>query len=818
MVWNYIVIALRNLMKYRVFSFINIFGLAISMSVCLLIVLMLHDLKQYDRFHDKKDRIYRIISRDEPIPIPTATTPAPLAEYLSDNYSLAEKTVSLQMGVGGDIDYENNKTTVRGYFTDRSFFDVFSFGLEKGDPNTALQAPNSIVISKEKAELIFGKEDPLGKVIEFNERGLLYLEVSGFERPPKNWGPMKITGVIDMERYKSHLKFDVLVSSASYSTLDKENKIYWMEKHPNQWNNINNTFSYVLLEKGKDIDDLNRALQETTLTQYKGNEGKKNFSMEAQSVLDISPGRLMNNPSRFTLPLEGFYFLSFLAILIMLSACLNYTNLSVARALTRVKEVGIRKVNGAGRKGLIFQFIGEAVITSLFALSIAVLMVYLIKPAFMSLWINKFLGFDLSMNVTVAIMFVLFAVLIGAISGAAPALYLSKFHPIAVFRKAGKTSTGKMGLRKALTISQFVISLFFISSSVLIYVQLNHYLGINYGFATENIVNIELQGNDYRKVINEFSKISGVERVSACEHIPATGIHNGLNLRKVDSKDDYIPYSRIGVDENFIDNLDIKLLAGNNFSIEEHRYGKRFIIINESMLEELGHSSPLEAIGTRLEAEFDWPDVEVIGVVKNFRHQLPMEAEGINPLLLVHQPENFSYVNVKIASDNLMTSVGALESKWKEIDPSHEFRYRFLDDQMAATHQIFVDLVSIVGYVAFLAITLACMGLLGIATYNVERRTREIGIRKVFGAGEWMLASLLSRSFVWVLVISVVIAAPITFFVNNAWLQLMPNRVSFGWQSVAIGAVVMLVLGLITIGSQTLRASKANPVDSLKSE
>ncbi|MDH5397169.1 MAG: ABC transporter permease [Cyclobacteriaceae bacterium] len=817
MLWNFIKVALRNLVKYRFFSFINVFGLAISMSVCLLLVLMLHDLKQYDRFHEKRDSIYRIISNDAN-PIPVGTTPVPLAGDLTDNYTIAAKTVKLQIGVGGDIAYKNNKVTVRGFFTEPSFFEVFSFALTQGNPATALQKPNSIVLSKKKAELLFGNTDPLGKVVEFYDRGLLYLEISGFDKTPVSWGQFVVTGIIDTENYKSHLKFDALVSSPTFTSLMKERKVYWGEENWQSWDNYNTCFTYVLLDDDKTEKDLSIALSDIVNRHYEDREEKKEYTLSSQSILDITPGKFINNPTQFTLPLEGFYFLSFLAALIMLSACLNYTNLSVARALTRVKEVGVRKVTGASRSNLIVQFMGESIITALFALFIGILVVFMLKPAFLGLWVNKFLNFTLAPDYSIFGLFLLFALLIGIISGIFPALYLSKHQPIKIFSKLVSTKTGKFGLIKALTVSQFVISLFFIASSILVYKQLNHYLNFKYGFTTENIINIELQGNDPAQMINEFSSIAGVERISACEHIPATGINNALGLRHPGSEEEYVNYARISVDSGFINNLGLKLLTGNNFSPDYNISGRQHIIINESMVNELGFSTPEDALDYTLEAMGDWPDVQVIGVVENFRHKLPMAEEKIGPLLLINLERDFSYLNVKVASTDLMGVVENISNKWTQIDPDHPFKYDFFDDQMAATHQVFTDLVAIVGFVAFLSITIACLGLLGIATYTVERRTKEIGIRKIFGAGELTITTLLSKGFVMLLVISVLIAAPLTYFINNTWLEFMANRVAFNWQSVIISAGILLLLGLITIATQTLHASRANPVDSLRNE
>ncbi|MBC7920600.1 MAG: ABC transporter permease [Ferruginibacter sp.] len=806
MFYNYLKVGIRNLLRYKVFSFINVFGLAVAMSVCLLLILMLADQKSYDQFHAKKDRIYRILWDKENSKAPSAATPFPLAGTLKNDYPIVEETTQLTRGVGGDVIYNQRSQEMRGYFADASFFKVFSYPLEKGNERSTLVLPNSMVITSAYAHRLFGDENPIGKTVQFVDRG------GGLDSPPVNWGLYTITGVIANKNHKSHLKFDFLISSSSRKALYEENKT---DDLTNRWES-NQCYTYALLDPDKNGSDLTVSLND--LVRRKRDEFKdvKGFKLMAQPLTKITPGRLVSNEPSYSLPIVAYYFLSLLALVIMISACLNYTNLSIARALTRAKEIGVRKVTGAQRKDLIFQFLSESIITALLALAMAILLLIFMKPAFKALWINQYLNFDLQENIPVYFLFAGFALLIGTVAGAYPALHLSTFQPIKVLKNTDSLRPGKLGMRKVLSVSQFVISLLFITTSILIHNQFRHFVEFDYGFNAKNIVNVALQGNDYRKISNELAAVPGISTISACDYIPATGTQNGIELKVPGSEEEYKKLTLLLTSENFVDNLRIKFLAGRQLTATSDS-SNRFILVNGAAAKEFGYQYPSQMIGQIVESKWGKETLEVIGVVEDFVFRHPMGGtDKIGPLVLRNQPGSFGYLNVQIASGNLMGTVAKLENKWKSIDPVHPFKYEFFDQQLAATHQGLFDVVSILGFIAFLAITIACLGLLGMATYATERRKKEVGIRKILGAEAWRIALLLSREFFSVLVISVLIGAPLSYLLNNFWLQNFPNRVEFGLGTVLSGAVILLVLGILTIGSQTIRASKRKPVDALK--
>ncbi len=813
MLHNYLKVSIRNVLKYKTFSFINVFGLAVALSVCMLIILMLADQKGYDQFHVKKDRIYRILAEPKDAKAPYATTPVPLANTLKNDYPAIEASTHLIQGVGGEAIYQQRMAEMRGFFADTSFFDVFSYPLAKGNSQTALQAPNTMVITQALATSLFQEEDPLGKTVEWIDRRLPLLG-GGPGDISVPWGLYTVTGVIDNKNHKSHLTFDVLISSASLPVLYAEGK---MTDLSNDWPNHFQCYTYALLYPESNIQDLTASLHDIAQRQYAGLEDREDFQFSAQPLMDITPGPILGNAPNHGLPLVAYYVLASLALIIMLSACLNYTNLSIARALTRAKEIGVRKVTGALRKDLVYQFLSESMMTALLALGLAIVLLFFLKNAFMDLWINRHLRFELQENMIVYSIFVGFALIIGLFAGFYPALFLSKYRPVKVLKNIGNIQPGKLGLRRVISTSQFIISLCFIVTSLLIYRQFKHFLAFDYGFSTEHIINVPLQGNDYQLVTNELQSVAGVSTVSASEYIPATGTNNGTSLRKAGSEEEYTYFISLPADENFVENLEVDIVAGKDLP-PAGTASERFIVVNEAAVKAFGYASPAEMVGLVLDSKWDSTDLEVIGVVEDFRIDLPMNRDETRPMMLRNQPDLFRYVNIKIASGDLSGTVARLAEKWKNIDPVHPFQYEFYDQQLAATHQGILDIVTIISFIAFLAITIACLGLLGMAIYTTERRTKEVGIRKVLGAKTFSIALLLSQSFLKMLLISIGIAAPLSYFLNNFWLQYLPNRVDFGIGTIVAGTLLLLVLGGITIGSQTIRAAQRNPVDSLRDE
>lgn len=820
MIRNYLKIAIRNILRHKVFSFINIFGLALSMSVCLLIILMLSDLNKYDQFHTHKNRIYRIISKNLKSGGPYyATTTMPLKEVLLNEYDGIEMAVGLKSFVGGDFRYGETITSIAGHYVDEDFFKVFSFELEQGNPETALKEPFSLVLTSESAQKLFKNENPIGKIVSFNDRGLNTLGISIFDEG-KELGDFIVTGVMKNEEHISHINFDFLISMSTLYSLDREGKV---SLDPDDWRSFFSYYLYILLEEGRSPKDIGPILSSISERQYEEFENIE-MSFVMQSLTDITPGKMLNNMLSFRMPIEGVYFLMILAFLVIFSAGFNYTNLSIARALTRAREVGVRKVSGAYRTQIFTQFVCESVVIALSGLILAIVILQIIKPGFTGLWLNKYLNMELNQNVTVFLLFIVFSLIIGILAGILPAIYLSSFKPVTVLTSsfAIKENKGsgffrKPGLGKTLIIAQFVISLLFIISTVLIYSQLNFIIRKEYGFSKDHLINVHLQGTDYQVFSNELSKHPEVIRVSASEYLPATGYNNGTSLISMREEPDTVYGGSMAVDRNFLDNLAINIVAGRNFPENISTEKEQYVLVNETAVKELGYDRPEDIIGEFFIERDSGEPLEVIGVTKDFFYEI-LFLDPIRPFYFRYIPKNYRYANIKIHGNDVQGTLSFVEDTWKKVDKIHTFEYRIFDQQLAETHGLIKDVVAIVGYISILAISIACLGLLGMAIFNTETRIKEIGIRKAMGADSRSIVLLLSKGFLILLGIAVIIGSPIAYLINNIWLQEFAFRVNFGIGIFGISISILLVLGLITIGSQTFRAANSNPATILRTE
>lgn len=813
MLRNYFNIALRNILKHKVFSFINIFGLAVSMSVCLLIILVIADQKSYDQFHTNKDRIYRVLTIGKGNnDFKTARSALPLGEKLKKEYAGIEETVSLARGFGGDVFYNEKIASGGGYFASGGLLKIFDFELVKGNPATALQNPFSLVISEEIAAQLFGNEDPLGKSVKFNDKGITPNGLPESGNRETEYGEFSITGVFKKPAGKTHLPFKVLASLSTLPILGNEKKISFVD---NDWNNVWTNFTYILLEKGKGEDDLQISLNQIVAKQYKAGDPNQ-FDFRAEALADITPSEPIGNMTHLSVPKVVLIILSVLGLIVMLSACLNYTNLSMARSLTRAKEVGIRKVAGATRKQVFMQFVTESVVVSLLALVLAIGLLSFLKLVFSGLWLNRFLNITFDENISIILIFMAFSITVGVLAGVLPSFYISAFSPIQVLKNfAGMKLFKRLTLRKVLLVIQFCISLTFVISTTLLYFQVEHLLNADYGFDKNNVINIKLyKPENHQKFAQAIISNKDILGVSACAFMPSTGASMGTQVYKTGIQKDSLQISFIDIDANCIEVWGLKLIAGKNFPKSSGTNSEQYIVINEKMTKDFKLGSPVEAVGQKL--LIDGNNVEILGVVKDFRYQ--DVTREIGSLVLRNRTEQFGYINVRVSGKSAMATVAYLENQWKKVNPSTKFEYEFLDQQLLFLYSMFSDVAKVIGFLAFLAVLVSCLGLLGMATYTAETRIKEVGVRKVLGASVPQIAILLSKSFIYLLLVAVVIATPIAYFLNNLWLEFFAYRVSFGIGILALGVSMMLFISFLTIFSQTWRAARSNPVDSLRSE
>ncbi|NOT75321.1 MAG: FtsX-like permease family protein [Cyclobacteriaceae bacterium] len=808
MLRNYIKTAFRSLNRHKFFSFINIFGLAIAMSICLGIIMLVADQMTYDIHNTKRDRIYRITS----IPVGAdglsssgneySTSPMPLRQELIDNYTGIEKIVQIKRGFGnGWIEFDQNvNVPLSGFFVDPEMLDIFEYELEYGDANTALTEPYTVVLTKRASKKLFKEENPIGKTIKVGDIGTY-----------------TVTGILRETDRKSHIVFEGLASMASWrSQVAMKGK---KKRDGEDWHNHWDTWNYLLLEKGKTADDIKPHLAKIYKTKIATvtNPDIQKTSFSLQSLREITPGKLLNNPIGPFLPWIFIYFFAGLAGVVMLTSCFNFTNLSIARSLTRAREIGVRKVSGAARWQIFTQFLSESVITALLALALSFVFLMAIKPLMLNLTFARVLKWDLESNIYVYGVFVVFAVVIGILAGLFPAVVLSGFQPVKVLKNLGSMKLfSKMGLRKALLVSQFTLSLIFILTVIVIYNQLNLFVRADHGFDMKNNVVVRLNNTSSQNLKTELAKHSNITNVATSSHVPAASTTYGSGFKKSLDEKEWTDLEYYSVDEDYLKNLSLTMIAGRNFSAEAGISNKNFILINEQSVRAFHFASPADAIGQTVIHDHDSSKLEIIGVVKDYNHQMMMQK--ISPMALMYNPDQFQILQVKYSGD-YSAATKSIEESWAKVNPSLKLDYKnFEEEILSFYHTIFGDLVNIVMMIAFLAIMISCLGLLGMATYTTETRMKEISIRKILGSSDASLIVLLSKGFVKILLVAILIAVPSAYFLNNLWLEQVAYHTSFDFVVVITGVMMLVVFGAVTIGSQTIRATKVNPVENLKSE
>jgi putative ABC transport system permease protein len=796
MIRNYFLLAIRNLLKHRNFSIINIFGLSISMAVCMLIILVVQDQLSYDRFHKNIDRIFRVQTKDNLSKISLnkfATTTWPLAKELKENYPFVNDVVSLNTSFGGEGIYNEKRFQVSGLFATPSFFNVFDFSLTNNEASDPLGEPFSIVLAEDVAKKIFDTEDPIGKIINF-----------------ENYGSLKVTGVVKKTNLKSHIQFEALVSAATLLALEKENKIRLITDN---WDEFISSFVYVMVNSNATQKDLDSALVKIAGTRYYDKE-RVNASFYSTPVSKIVPGPLLANENGMFLPRPFVIFFAGLAIIIMLSAAFNYTSLSLARSLMRAKEYGVRKSFGAARSQLIFQILAEAVILAVISLLFALLILQLLVPAFSGMKFMTLLRIQPHQNLTSFLSYFLFAVTTGLFAGIIPAIYVSSVNPVKVLKAASNFRLLKrITFRKILLVSQYTFSIIFIISIILLYRQMSFMLKSELGFDKEVVYNVRLNGQQYSKVKDQFSQIPEVEMVSAASHVPGIGNYWSTGL-KTKTEDESYDGAYFSVDPNYLSTMGIKLIAGEDFP-KDPAVNTNLVVINRMAAEHFKFNSPVEAVGQNI-LIYDSLPVRIIGVVENYKYVALFMP--LKPLILRMNPDQYGIAVLRVNTQDRAATLTKFKEAWKSIDPYHDLDGSFLEYQIKDFYALFGDVLYTVGFATILAIIVASLGLFGMATYSIQTRLKEVGIRKVFGSQSKSVALLVGRTFISMLLIAAAISTPLAYLLNSAWLKFLAFHVSFGAGTILTGILIVFITGIVTVLSQTLKAANTNPVDIIKYE
>ena len=786
MIKNYIKISLRNLWKHKLFSFINIFGLALSLSVCMLVMIQLKDDLSYDLFHPFPERTYRVLSdineNKNNRQFELASTPLPLKNEIAQHTDEVEDVVQLYPAIKEKATYEGKKLYINGAFTDSSFFKIFGFQLSAGSEKKALAVPNGIILSETTAKKFFGDKNPIGKVLNFETLGLF-----------------QVTGVLKTPPGKSHIDFDAYASSLDIPQLEKANILPGREHN---WNTMNDSYTYVLLKKNTSESSLNKLLRQIAQKpELNSRDGKINFT--TQSLSSITPGTdgIYNEIGKGTVWAKVLT-IAGVALIILLAACFNYTNLTIARALTRAKEVGIRKVVGATRFQVFTQYIIESVLIALLAFILSCIGLMQFDPG---------LQFDpLLFGIAVG-----FTLITGIAAGAFPAWILSSFKPVRVLKSISTQKLfGNLSLQKGLLIFQFSLSLLIIIFLSAYYQQFTYVEALDPGFISKNIITIPVSGNE-EVFANEVSRINGVENISRTSE--DFGMRGSGSIQVFKDK----PANQQGVqcEYYFADAASIplhglKIISGSNLPDNEPGNQEKFILINEKAAKVLGYTNVASAPGQTVWLN-DSTQVAIRGVLKDFYDK--GAARYINPLIVRSKPGAFNYMNILVSASAKNNIVKQVSTVWKKINPHTPFEYQWLDKKIA-NREDQSDTYAIMGYLAFITISIATLGLLGLVIYTVETRQKEISIRKIIGANVKQLMFLLSKSFLKLLVISGLIAMPIGYFLSYMFLQNFANRVPFGILSLLLCFVFLLSIGMVTILSNTYKAANENPVKNLRME
>lgn len=808
MIKNYFLVAFRNLTRNKFFSALNIFGLAVSMTICMAIIMLVADQLTYDRHNPHHDRIYRVNSyRVDNNGVSTgsiknATSPMPLGEELAEKYTGVEKVVRIKRGFGNnwlELENQNVNIPLKGFFADAGALNFFGHKLAFGDASTALESPYSVVLTKKAAEKLFQQENALGLTIKVGDIGTY-----------------TVTGVLEDTDNKSHIVFEALASMSTITSLQAEGKF---GNDLSNWMDFWGSWTYVLLESGKTDADIRPALDKIYEDHIApvSNPDVYKAKFDLQSITAITPGPLVNNPVGPSLPWAFVYFLSALAAIIMLTSCFNFTNLSIARSLKRAKEIGVRKVTGAHRWQIFVQFLVESVVISFCALILALVLLVIVKPLMLQLTFARLFMWDLEANYVVYGIFTVFAILVGIIAGFFPAVVLSGFQPIKVLKNFHPVKMfSSMALRKSLLVSQFTVSLIFILTVIVMYNQLELFLHSDYGFNMKDNLMIKLNSTSPEKLKAELVKYPNISYVTASSHIPAAGETHSSGYKKELTEKDWMNLNTFSVDEDYLKNMDVNLIAGKFFTSDNGESNRNFVVINEQAVKDLQYASPHDAIGQDLISQNDSSTKVIIGVVKNYNHsQLFTE---IAPLLLMYDVEQFRLLQVRYTGKR-EEAVASVERAWHQVNPELKVDHKDVEAEIKFFYNtVFGDVVHILGVIASLAIIISCLGLLGMATYNIETRMKEISLRKVLGSSDKQLMFLLSKGFVKLLIISAVIGIPLAWYLNSLWLQYIAYHTEVNAAVVTLGVFILFLLGAITIGSQSLRAAYTNPVDNLKNE
>ncbi len=793
MLKNYLKVAFRVIKRQSSYSFINIAGLTIGMTCSILILMWVRDEVSFDKFHANIDTLYRVVIEEQYSDHTEycAITAGPYAEGFKNDFPEVIKATAL--GYRSNLLVKYNELEFyerRFYFAQQDFFEIFSFDLLRGDPETVLADPLSVVLTKTTAEKYFGEKDPVGEIINI-DNSLDFL----------------ITGIVEDPPGNSSIKFDFI---APFVTLQKE---YYGENSTTNWG-LCAFQTFIQLAENTSVVDFNNKIYEYLLT--KMDETNDKLFLQPLERMHLYSNYDSDNEGRLGISdIRYVYIFMTLAVFILVIACINFMNLATAKSGSRAKEVGMRKVAGANRANLIKQFLGETILLSLTASLLAVALVEVLLPGFNELS-GKNINIGIADNGIVYLYFIFIAFFTGIISGSYPAFYLSGFQPVKIIKGVFRIESNRSGFRRILVVTQFSISIILIISAVILSNQLDFIRSSNLGYSRDNIIYVRFTGDvrdRYPTIKEEYLKNPYVVNVTASQAIPVDiGNSPGSPDWEGKTPEDDMPIMFNMVDFDYIETFGMEMVEGRSFSKEFTSDAEsETFIVNEEAVRLMRMEDPVgKSFGF-------WGNIGTIaGVVKDFNFQ--SLHNQIKPFCICIYPPYFRFMHIKIDAENVSEAIGSLEDTWKSINPDYPFEYHFLDEDYETMYRSEQRLSKLLNYFTFIGIFISCLGLIGLASYTAERRTKEVGVRKVLGASVFNIIRLLSSEFFVLVLISNVFAWPTAYYFLNLYLENFAYRINIDWSVFIIAGLLTMLTALITVSFQAVKAAVTNPVESLRNE
>ncbi len=818
MIQNYLKVALRSIFRNKLTAFINICGLALSMASAVMIYLFVSDELSYDDYHTNADRTYRVTrifyDNDGNKTLHLSSVAPPIGPLLKNDFGEIELMArTLQNGgvIGLERDGELISNTEDDIFlAEPDLFNIFDIKVLSGTPSEDFKRPFAVMLSDQAAMRYFNSTDIVGKRLRYD-----------------NSIDLEVTGVFESFPLQTHYHPDFLVS---FVTLEDDN-IYGRRGLETNWGN--NAFStYLLLSPGSDPSKLTTQFP-AFLDKHFGTYAKANFGvgpdfvaskateLTLQKVTDIHLHSNLDDEIEVNGNINNVYMMSIIGTFIVLIACFNFINLSTARATKRSKEVGLRKVVGAFKNQLIGQYLSESVMIAIFALVLGVAAAIVTLP-----WLNQFTGKALSMNLLanwqLYVGVIIFAVLVGLLAGIYPAFVISGFKPVAVLKGQKGSGKGKAGIRKVLVVAQFGISIVLLIATAITFEQLSYLNNRSLGYDRNQIVTMAYFGQlnrNYEAFYNELLKSSAVKNLARSSRIPTGRLLDSRGNLRVVAGDSLVPSSvnlkYIGVDDQFFDTYGIEMAAGRNFSRSIPTDDSAAFVINEAAARAIGWKTNEEAIDT----DFQYGGIKgkLIGIVKDF-HFESLHQRVVPMVFLPRGQSGSNFFAVKIAGDNMSDGLAHLEKVWRSTVPGQPFEYQFLDERYRRLYEAEQKEGQLFTVFSGMAIFIACLGLFGLATFNTMQRVKEIGIRKVLGASVPSILRLLSKEIVILIIIANALAWPVAWIFMNQWLDSFAYHVDMNILIYLLSAIAAIVLALITVSAQTIKAAMTNPANTLRYE